>query len=107
MEHLREVTDQGYRIQLDLSHQVLGLDLPEEESWSAQEDMLFPTLPRHGPTGFVSAASSTATSFAPTAIPTRRGPRSWRTSSKYAYEMTCRSFKKGKKGTQDRQAEHS
>ena len=33
MEHIREFTDDGYHIQLDLSQQVLGLDIPEEARW--------------------------------------------------------------------------
>jgi hypothetical protein len=56
MEHLKEFTNQGYRIQLDLSRQVLGLDIPEEK-WSAEESPLRPTLPRRWPAGFVSAAA--------------------------------------------------
>ena len=43
MKHIREVTDENYRIQLDLSQQVLGLEIPE---WFAQEDRLLPTFPR-------------------------------------------------------------
>jgi hypothetical protein len=54
MKHIREFTDQNYRIQLDLSQQVLGLDIPE---WSAQESSLLPTLPRRWSAAFVSAAA--------------------------------------------------
>jgi hypothetical protein len=59
MEHIREYSDQGYRIQLDLSRQVLGLDIPEQERWSPQESPLFPTLPRPWPAagGIASAAA--------------------------------------------------
>ena len=56
MEHLKEFTNQGYRIQLDLSRQVLGLDIPEEK-WPAEEIPLLPTLPRGWSTGFLSAAA--------------------------------------------------
>jgi hypothetical protein len=57
MEHIREFTDDGYHIQLDLSQQVLGLDIPEEARWSNEERPLLPTLPRRFPSGFVSAAA--------------------------------------------------
>jgi hypothetical protein len=54
MTHIREFTDQNHRIQLDLSQQVLGLDIPE---WLAEEDRLLPTLPKRRFAGFVSAAA--------------------------------------------------
>jgi hypothetical protein len=57
MEHIREFTDDGYDIQLDVSQQVLGLDIPEEARWSNEERPLLPTLPRRFPSGFVSAAA--------------------------------------------------
>lgn len=63
MEHIREFTDGGSRIRLDLSRQVLGLEIPEDHGWRpAQESLLFPTLARErlpgsGSGAFVSAAA--------------------------------------------------
>jgi hypothetical protein len=65
--HIREFTGQGYRIRLDLSEQVVGIDTPEEENGFAEfarrlgpdveGSSLLPTLPRHCASGFVSAAA--------------------------------------------------
>lgn len=57
MDHIREFTIQGYRVQLDLSDQILGFDVPEQEFWSGDETDLSPTIPHHLGTEFVSAAA--------------------------------------------------
>src|SRR5436305_357427 len=58
MERLRQVIDQGWCVRLDLTHQVLHLDVPErvwERGDDAADGRLAPTCPRDA-SGFVSAA---------------------------------------------------
>lgn len=55
MDHIREITDQGHRIQLDLSSQVLGLEIPKE-ALPSDGSLLLPTIPREVGSGFVSGA---------------------------------------------------
>jgi len=57
MPTTRITTAGSYRIELDLSQQVLGLDIPKEMPWSAGEERLSPTIERMGSGGFVSAAA--------------------------------------------------
>jgi len=57
MEHIREFKDEDYQIRLDLRQQVLGLDILEEEAWSAPETRILPTLPMHSCANFVSAGA--------------------------------------------------
>jgi hypothetical protein len=54
MNHIREFAEENYRVQLDLSQQVLGLEIPE---WPARQDSLHPTLRGLGSAAFVSAAA--------------------------------------------------